>query len=60
LQDHKQENVQKTANKIAEDAHHLSLDENYQSPFSLSAIDAGIDLTGKHVCKFFFQVVIVI
>ncbi|ESO96554.1 hypothetical protein LOTGIDRAFT_231806 [Lottia gigantea] len=40
------EAVQKTATDIAEKALNLSFDPNYLSPFSLSAIDAGIELTG--------------
>ena len=47
LQDHKPESVQKTASCIAEEAHKLSFDENYLSPFALSAIDMGIDFIGN-------------
>lgn len=46
LQDHKPESVQQTASCIAEEAHLLSFDENYLSPFALSAIDMGIDFIG--------------
>lgn len=46
LKDHKQDNVQNTASKIAEEAHQLAFDPDYLSPFALTAIDAGIELRG--------------
>ncbi|CAG2185721.1 PPTC7 [Mytilus edulis] len=46
LQDPQPESVQQTASCIAEEAHLLSFDENYLSPFALSAIDMGIDFIG--------------
>ncbi|KAJ8312593.1 hypothetical protein KUTeg_009966 [Tegillarca granosa] len=46
IKDHKEENVQKTARKIAEQAHQLSFDPEYLSPFAISAINSGIDLKG--------------
>ncbi|KAK7087157.1 protein phosphatase PTC7 homolog [Littorina saxatilis] len=46
LKDNREESVQKTASTIAESAYHLSVDPEYMSPFALSAIDAGIELTG--------------
>ncbi|XP_069135215.1 protein phosphatase PTC7 homolog isoform X3 [Argopecten irradians] len=45
LKDHRAD-IQKTANNMAEEALSLSLDQDYLSPFSLSAIDAGINLKG--------------
>lgn len=47
FQDPQPESVQQTASCIAEEAHLLSFDENYLSPFALSAIDMGIDFIGK-------------
>ena len=46
FQDNREESVQKTASTIAENAYNLSFDPDYMSPFALSAIDAGIQLTG--------------
>ena len=46
MQDNKEESVQRTASTIAESAYQLSFDPEYMSPFALSAIDAGIQLTG--------------
>ncbi|KAK3084741.1 hypothetical protein FSP39_018193 [Pinctada imbricata] len=46
LKDHRQETVQKTAHTIAEEAHTLSFDEDYLSPFALSAREAGINIRG--------------
>lgn len=46
LKDNKEETVLKTACRMAESAYQLSFDPEYMSPFALSAIDAGINLTG--------------
>eukprot|EP00106_Octopus_bimaculoides_P010447 XP_014777889.1 PREDICTED: protein phosphatase PTC7 homolog [Octopus bimaculoides] len=46
LKDHRQDNIQKTASKIAEEAHQLAFDPDYLSPFALTAIDAGIEIRG--------------
>ncbi|KAK7505984.1 hypothetical protein BaRGS_00002706 [Batillaria attramentaria] len=46
MKDNHEETVQKTASSIAEKAYQLSFDPDYMSPFALSAIDAGIQLTG--------------
>lgn len=44
--DNREESVQKTASTIAETAYYLSFDPEYMSPFALSAINSGIELTG--------------
>ncbi|XP_050408002.1 protein phosphatase PTC7 homolog [Patella vulgata] len=42
----KEEAIQTTASSIAQKAYQLSFDPDYLSPFAISAIDAGIELTG--------------
>ncbi|XP_076434961.1 protein phosphatase PTC7 homolog [Babylonia areolata] len=46
LKDSQEDSVQRTASSIAESAYHLSFDPDYMSPFALSAINAGVQLSG--------------
>ncbi|XP_061196312.1 protein phosphatase PTC7 homolog [Saccostrea echinata] len=48
MKDHRDSevNVQRTAHHIAEEAYQLSFDQDYLSPFALSAQQRGIDLKG--------------
>lgn len=44
--------MQKTALTIAEKAYQLSFDPDYMSPFALSAVDVGIQLSGLFCFSF--------
>lgn len=64
LQDQKESevDVQRTAHHIAEQAYELSFDQDYLSPFALSAQQRGINLRGMHLniifklCQVLFMV----
>ena len=49
FQDNKRESVERIAYEIAKQAHDLSFDPNYMSPFAKNAVENGFNVKGAFI-----------